>query len=85
MTVYDLRKKTKASTGQKITILGNNNDNRVEKLENRNKQMQNIMNQKELNLYGEIFKNFDYTVNLEEKGFDLQKIMNKINKVNTAP
>ena len=33
MTVYDLRKKTKASTGQKITILGNNN--RVEKLENR--------------------------------------------------
>ena len=34
MTVYDLRKKTKASTGQKITILGNNN-NRVEKLENR--------------------------------------------------
>ena len=33
MTVYDLRKKTKASTGQKVTILGNNN--RVEKLENR--------------------------------------------------
>ena len=33
MTVYDLRKKTKDSTGQKITILGNNN--RVEKLENR--------------------------------------------------
>ena len=33
MTVYDLRKKTKASTGQKVTILFNNN--RVEKLENR--------------------------------------------------
>ena len=33
MTVYDLRKKTKASTWQKVTILGNNN--RVEKLENR--------------------------------------------------
>ena len=33
MTVYDLRKKTKASTIQKVTILGNNN--RVEKLENR--------------------------------------------------
>ena len=33
MAVYDLRKKTNASTGQKTTILGNNN--RVEKLENR--------------------------------------------------
>ena len=43
MTVYDLRKKTKASTGQKITILGNNNDNRVEKLENRiNNQEQKL-------------------------------------------
>ena len=42
MTVYDLRKKTKASTGQKITILGNNN-NRVEKLENRiNNQEQKL-------------------------------------------
>ena len=43
MTVYDLRKKTNASTGQKITILGNNNDNRVEKLENRiNNQEQKL-------------------------------------------
>ena len=43
MTVYDLRKKTEASTGQKITILGNNNDNRVEKLENRiNNQEQKL-------------------------------------------
>ena len=43
MTVYDLRKKTKASTGQKITILGNNNNNRVEKLENRiNNQEQKL-------------------------------------------
>ncbi len=42
MTVYDLRKKTKASTEQKITILGNNN-NRVEKLENRiNNQEQKL-------------------------------------------
>ena len=41
MTVYDLRKKTKASTGQKVTILGNNN--RVEKLENRiNNQEQKL-------------------------------------------
>ena len=56
-----------------------------QKLDNRTKQMQYIMNQKEINLYGEIFKNFDYTVNLEEKGFDLQKIMNKINKLKTTP
>ena len=33
MTVYDLRKKTEASTGQKITMLGN--DARLAKLENR--------------------------------------------------
>ena len=33
MTTYDLRKKTKASTGQKITLLGN--DERVAKLENK--------------------------------------------------
>ena len=33
MTVYDLRKKTEASTGQKITMLGN--DARVTKLENK--------------------------------------------------
>ena len=33
MTTYDLRKKTDASSGQRIISLGNNN--RVEKLENR--------------------------------------------------
>ncbi len=43
MAVYDLRKKTNASTGQKITIHGNNNDNRVIKLENRiNNQEQKL-------------------------------------------
>ena len=43
MAVYDLRKKTNASTGQKTTILGNNNDNRVIKLENRiNNQEQKL-------------------------------------------
>ena len=43
MAVYDLRKKTNASTGQKITILGNNNDNRVIKLEHRiNNQEQKL-------------------------------------------
>ena len=43
MAVHDLRKKTNASTGQKITILGNNNDNRVIKLENRiNNQEQKL-------------------------------------------
>ena len=35
MTTYDLRKKTDASSGQKIISLGNNNDARVVKLENR--------------------------------------------------
>jgi len=35
MTTYDLRKKTDASTGQRIISLGNNNDARVAKLENR--------------------------------------------------
>ena len=35
MTNYDLRKKTDASSGQKIISLGNNNDARVSKLENR--------------------------------------------------
>ena len=35
MTTYDLTKKTKASTGQRIISLGNNNDARVAKLENR--------------------------------------------------
>ena len=43
MAIHDLTKKTRASTGQKITILGNNNDNRVEKLENRiNNQEQKL-------------------------------------------
>jgi hypothetical protein len=43
MAVHDLRKKTNASTGQKITILGNNNDNRVKNLENRiNNQEQKL-------------------------------------------
>jgi len=35
MTTYDLRKKTDASSGQRIISLGNNNDARVAKLENR--------------------------------------------------
>ena len=36
MTIYDLTKKTKASTGQKITLLGPaDNTIRVTKLENR--------------------------------------------------
>ena len=35
MTTYDLRKKTDASSGQRIISLGNNNDARVVKLENR--------------------------------------------------
>ena len=35
MTTYDLRKKTDASSGQKFISLGNNNDARVAKLENR--------------------------------------------------
>jgi len=35
MTTYDLRKKTEASTGQRIIPLGNNNDIRVNNLENR--------------------------------------------------
>ena len=39
MAVYDLRKKSEASTGQRIIPLGNNNDIRVSNLENRiNKQ-----------------------------------------------
>ena len=43
MTTYDLRKKTDASTGQKIISLGNNNDARVAKLENRiNNQEQKL-------------------------------------------
>ena len=35
MTTYDLRKKTDASTGQRIIPLGSNNDIRVNNLENR--------------------------------------------------
>ena len=35
MTIYDLRKKTDASTGQRIIPLGSNNDIRVNNLENR--------------------------------------------------
>ena len=35
MTTYELRKKTDASSGQRIKSLGNNNDARVAKLENR--------------------------------------------------
>ena len=43
MTTYDLRKKTDASSGQKIISLGNNNDARVSKLENRiNNQEQKL-------------------------------------------
>ena len=39
MTTYDLRKKTDASTGQRVIPLGSNNDIRVAKLEHRiNKQ-----------------------------------------------
>ena len=43
MTTYDLRKKTNASSGQRIISLGNNNDARVSKLENRiNNQEQKL-------------------------------------------
>ena len=43
MAVYDLRKKSKASTGQRIIPLGNNNDIRVSNLENRiNNQEQKL-------------------------------------------
>ena len=35
MTTYDLRKKTDASSGQRTVLLGNNNDARVTKLENK--------------------------------------------------
>ena len=43
MTTYDLRKKTDASSGQRIILLGNNNDARVAKLENRiNNQEQKL-------------------------------------------
>ena len=43
MTTYDLRKKTDASSGQRIISLGNKNDARVAKLENRiNNQEQKL-------------------------------------------
>ena len=43
MAVHDLRKKTDASSGQRIISLGNNNDARVAKLENRiNNQEQKL-------------------------------------------
>ena len=43
MTTYDLRKKTDASTGQRVIPLGNNNDIRVSNLENRiNNQEQKL-------------------------------------------
>ena len=35
MRTYDLRKKTDASTGQRVIPLGSNNDIRVNNLENR--------------------------------------------------
>ena len=43
MTTYDLRKKTDASSGQRIISLGNNNDARVTELENKiNNQEQKL-------------------------------------------
>ena len=43
MTTYDLRKKTDASTGQRVIPLGSNNDIRVNNLENRiNNQEQKL-------------------------------------------
>ena len=43
MTTYDLRKKTNASSGQRIISLGNNNDARVTELENKiNNQEQKL-------------------------------------------
>ena len=52
MTTYDLRKKTNASTGQRIIPLGSNNDIRVDNLENR------INNQeKKLNKILELLQN----------------------------
>ena len=43
MAVYDLRKKSEASTGQRIIPLGNNNDIRVSNLENKiNNQEQKL-------------------------------------------
>ena len=43
MAIHDLTKKTRASTGQRIIPLGNNNDIRVSNLENRiNNQEQKL-------------------------------------------
>ena len=58
MTTYDLRKKTDASTGQRIISLGNNNDARVAKLENRiNNQEQKLDKILELLQNGDILSN----------------------------
>ena len=60
MAVHDLRKKTNASTGQKTTILGNNNDNRVVKLENRiNNQEEKLDKILELLQHGNNLPNAD--------------------------
>ena len=58
MTTYDLRKKTDASSGQRIISLGNNNDARVAKLENRiNNQEQKLDKILELLQNGNILSN----------------------------
>ena len=58
MTTYDLRKKTNASTGQRIISLGN--DIRVERLENRiNKQEEKLNKILELLQNGNNISNAD--------------------------
>ena len=58
MTTYDLRKKTDASTGQRIISLGN--DVRVERLENRiNKQEEKLNKILELLQNGNNISNAD--------------------------
>ena len=60
MTTYDLRKKTDASSGQRIISLGNNNDARVAKLENRiNNQEQKLDKILELLQNGNTLPNAD--------------------------
>ena len=60
MTTYDLRKKTDASSGQRIISLGNNNDARVAKLENRiNDQEQKLDKIIELQQNGNNLPNAD--------------------------
>ena len=60
MTTYDLRKKTDASTGQRIISLGNNNDARVAKLEKRiNDQEQKLDKILELLQHGNNLPNAD--------------------------